>query len=231
MELTWNPIIHSETELEIPRIVLLHDAATLEQWKKSAVAWQDSGRSDYRVWGDYQRLANITRFNLPFQNQGSARRFAELFTALSLHRAGFESWGGVQLFNEKRAVRIGKGRVMINTDEVRDAAPWRWPAEIQPSLNFQPRNPDIVACSPDKKQWRFCETKRPGEDINREQLQGLAVLHLLTGAPVAIIEVSETPRPTRYLPVALEFKSGESLGWINRSLLRPEPARHRKNGR
>ena len=227
MELNWTPIVHSETALEIPRTYLPYDAATLKHW---TAVWQKSGRSDYRAWGEYQRLANITRFNLPFQNQGLERRFAELFTALSLHRAGFESWGGVQLFNDKKVVKRGKGRVVINTEEVCAAATWRWPGEVQPSLDFQPRNPDVVALSIDKQEWRFCETKRSREAINPEQLQGLAVLHLLTRAPVAIVELSKIPRPTDYLPVALQFKSGESVEWIERSLLQRRRVRERKKG-
>jgi hypothetical protein len=99
---------------------------------------------------------------------------------------------------------------------------WRWPSAIQQSLDFQPRNPDIVAYRKGKwTDWRFCEVKGPGDsgsdDHFTEQLRALAVLHLLTGSPVAIVrplEQGRRPNPAGPYLAKLKYKRGARLDWI-----------------
>lgn len=132
------------------------------RWKGAYEPWLQSDRTDYSVWGEYAELAKSGRLLLPYRNERPSRRFAELHTALLLQREGFICWG-VHLFEYERKVVKGTGNTKDNTKEVRAKWPWpRWPTEIQETLNFKPRNPDIVAYSENRNEWRFCEVKRRG---------------------------------------------------------------------
>src|SRR5437899_10091429 len=148
---------------------------------------------------------------LPYRNEPKTRRFAELHTALLLKREGFHCWGGVRLFG--REVVKAKGNEKANTLEVRSRAPWRWPSDIQDPLNFIPRNPDIVAYSEDRNEWRFCEVKRLSERVDPDQLKALAVLHLLTGAPVAVLRVVEAASSIglQRLSTEIAYRDGAQL--------------------
>jgi hypothetical protein len=216
MDLLWKPVVISTSRVDIPHVTVSYDAVALEGWIAAYGPWQRSGRMDYSVWGEYAELAGSGRFLLPYLNERPARRFAELHTALLLQREGFTCWGGAHLFEYGRAFVRGKGNTKANTDEVRSRATWRWPSEIQGTLNFKPRNPDIIAYSEVRKEWRFCEVKRRGERVDPGQLKALAVLYLLTGAPVAVVRVVEGAGAitSHSLSTEIQFKDGAQLEWI-----------------
>jgi hypothetical protein len=169
-----------------------------------------------------QELAGSGRFVLPFRGETPARRFAELHTALLLHGEGFFSWGGVHLFYPADG-RKPKGRKTKNpnTEDVQSMMrPWIWPNEIQGMLDFLPRNPDIVSYYKKRNNWRFCEVKRRREPIDDAQLGALAVLHLLTAAPVAVVRVVENVTSTnvQMLSTGIGYKKKAQLNWIHPSL-------------
>jgi hypothetical protein len=191
MDLNWKPVVLSKSLVDVPEVAVPYERCSLAEWEAAYEPWLKSKRRRTSVWGDYADLADGGRFLLPYPNERPARRFAELHVARSLTRDGFTCWGGVHLFEYQKRVDRGKGNTKANTDEVRGLAPWQWPSEIQNTLTFQPRNPDIVAWSMRRKEWRFCEVKRFRERVDPRQVKTLAVLHLHTGAPVAIAVVVE----------------------------------------
>jgi len=215
MNMLWKPIVNSPMSIEVPHVAASYDLESLESWKNASSSWQQSDQMDYSVWGEYSEIAKTGRFLLPYRNEALSRRFAELHTALMLQREGFTCWGGVYLFQYGSPVVKGKGNSMANTNEVRSMAPWRWPSEIQDALSFKPRNPDLVGYSEERNEWRFCEVKRRGEPVDLDQLRALAVLHLLTGAPVAVIRVTNGDRisPPSF-SCDIRYKDGTTLDWI-----------------
>lgn len=218
MDLRWQPEVHSRSRVDISYVTVNYEAVALERYQAAYEPWLKSERKNYSVWGEYAKLAKSGRFLLPFPGESPSRRFAELHTALSLQREGFTCWGGVLLFAGVKEVRKGKGRALANTEEVRAKWPWpRWPSDIQGTLGFQPRNPDIVAYSEDRNEWRFCEAKRK-DSIASGQLGALAVLHLLTGAAVAVVRVVEAGKPKELqpLPAEITYRDGAKLDWIAR---------------
>ena len=214
MDLLWKPVVHSPSRVDIPHVAISYEAAALERWKRANRPWLESDRKDYSVWGEYAELAKTGRFLLPYSNEPPARRFAELHTALLLQSEGFHCWGGVRLLGKE--VVKGKGNEKANTNEVSSRSAWRWPRDIQDKLDFTPRNPDIVAYSEDRNEWRFCEVKRLREGVDDDQLGALAVLHLLTGAPVAVVRVVEAGSaiPSQMLPTEIAYRKGGKLDWI-----------------
>jgi hypothetical protein len=216
MKSLWQPVVHSPTLVDIPQVTITYAPSSLASWRKAHKPWLRSGREDHKVWGAYEKLAASGRFLLPYENEAPARRFAELHAALWLENEGFHCWGGVLLFDYARKMTKGKGNTKANTEEVRSLAPWPWPSEIQNTLNFQPRNPDLVAYSKKRREWRFCEVKGPGDRISPDQLKALAVLHLLTGAPVAVIRLVDAPNasPVQMRSVELMYKQRRMPDWI-----------------
>lgn len=215
MDSLWKPVVHSPSHVDIPQVSMGYEVADLDGWIAAYDPWLQSDGKDYSVWGKYAKLAKSGRFLLPFHGEPPARRFAELHTALSLEREGFTCWGGVHLFDYAKTVITGKGNTKANTQEVRSKASWRWPSDIQGTLNFKPRNPDIVAYSEDRNEWRFCEAKWK-DSIDPNQLKALAVLHLLTGAPVAVVRVVEASK-LKYLrprPTEIGYREGTHLDWL-----------------
>ena len=91
-----------------------------------------------------------------------------------------------------------------NTQAVR--ALWKetmrkpWPNEVRETLSCGPkerqRNPDIVAYHEKRNEWRFCEVKRE-DRVDPYQIQALAILHLLTGAPVALVHLVPNDRSAK----------------------------------
>jgi hypothetical protein len=217
MDLLWKPVVHSPSRVDIPQVAVTYESGALERWIAAYEPWLQSDRADYLVWGEYAELAKGGRFLLPYTNEKKTRRFAELHAALLLHREGFTCWGGVHLFDYGRKVVTGKGNTKANTQAVRSRAPWRWPTDIQDTLNFKPRNPDIVAYSEDRNEWRFCEVKRLGERVDPDQLKALAVLHLLTGAPVAVLRVVEHGKAEALqgLSTEIAYRDGVQLDWLH----------------
>lgn len=213
MDMAWNPGIKIRTRVELPHVFVSYRLAVLEQWREASRMWQASKCTDYSVWGEYEEIAKSGRFILPYVNEAPSRRFPELHTALLLQREGFECWGGVQLF-QYPIVGKGKGNARANTEDVRSKASWRWPSEIEYTLDFSPKNPDIVAYAAAREEWRFCEIKRD-DPVAADQLKALAVIHLLTRAPVAVVRLVEgtTAPPPERLIVDVEFADGASLTW------------------
>jgi len=92
---------------------------------------------------------------------------------------------------------------------------WPWPTEIQHTLAFQPRNPDLVAYDHERAEWRFCEVKET-DPVSSGQLGALGVLHLLTGAPVAVVRLVAHGRhrePRSYHADA-KFNPDTRVDWI-----------------
>jgi hypothetical protein len=78
----------------------------------------------------------------------------------------------------------------MNTDAVKGL--WNfgsWPSTIENTLAFSPKNPDLVGYHPGRKKWCFCEVKGPTDRVHPDQLKALAVLHLITHSPVAIVRL------------------------------------------
>jgi hypothetical protein len=224
MDLLWKPVVRSRSVVEIPEVTIHFDASALKRWEAAYDPWIQSNRKRYSVFREYAELARSGRFLLPYANEPRTRRFAELHTALLLQREGFFCWGGVHLFEYGRAFVKGKGNTKANTEDVRSRVPWSapcwWPNDIQETLKFQPRNPDIVAYSEELNEWRFCEVKGPNDRVKEDQWKALAVLHLLTGAPVAVVHVVENHSPitsgTR--STEIEYRKGAHFDWICRRL-------------
>ena len=222
LNLDWEPKVHSASCVDIPCVSLSCEDTALQRWRAAHDPWLQSNRTNYSVWGEYAALAESGRFVLPYARESPTKRFAELHTALALQQHGFKAWGGVHLFQYGKQVGKGKGNTLRSTNEVRDRWPrrWRWPDKIQASLNARPRNPDLVAYSEDRNKWYFCEAKLD-DPIDPEQWMALAVLHLLTGAPVAVVRVTRAPEPPapQFSSIEIAFKEGEPLGWIKWDLV------------
>jgi len=222
MDLRWKPLVHSASLVDIPIMTVSYDAVALERWIAAYEPWIQSKRNKskryrYSIFREYAELARGGRFVLPFAGEAAKRRFNELHTGLLLHGKGFFCWGGVHLFYPRSGCAPKGGKTEIDTtEEVRSRLPWQWPSEIQGTLDFQPKNPDIVAYSKKLNKWAFCEAKGPGEGIHPEQLKALAALLLLTGAPVAVVRVVEGASmvPSRMLPTKIPYKRGANLDWI-----------------
>lgn len=212
------PVVRSVTEVEIPVICVKHSAKAHQRWKDAQVPWQRSGYTDDSGFGRYRTLARTGRFRFPRGKQ-APYKFGEFHAALLLHRQGFTCWSAVQLFDHRNPK---KGLWKQNTDEVRDKfreTGFRWPADIQRSLAFLPKTPDIVAHHP-RNGWLFCEVKRPNDRIKVDQMRALAVLHLLTGSPVAIVRVVARGERSDWPPCVVEIpyrRSAHPKRWLHPS--------------
>jgi hypothetical protein len=197
IELCWKTTVHSRFGIDVPEVVIPYDPSLLVGWKAAYAAWLKCKRTDCSVWGDYRDLAESERLYLPTGSTPSAERFVEFHAALLLEQQGFRCWGGVQLFN------YGKNLVKGQENTQAVSALWKekmkkpWPNDVKGTLELikkkRPRNPDIVAYHAGRNEWRFCEVK--GDDrVDPYQTMALAILHLLTGAPVAIVRLRSTDR-------------------------------------
>jgi hypothetical protein len=166
------------------------------------------------IWSSLRQARQYRTIQIPKGKQASYK-FGEFHVALRLETAGFTCWSAVHLFRYGKRNQYAEFSTR-NTRAVQEL--WRgasWPSEIQDALAFQPRNPDIVAYHPPKG-WLFCEVKRLNDRIKVDQVRALAVLHLLTGAPVAVVRVVPRGGRTKWkVPVAvLEYRSGCQLTWV-----------------
>lgn len=187
MKLRCRPHVRSLTEVEIPVVVFKHSAKAHQRWKDAQVRWKESGYTDASAFGRFAPLINSRRFRPPKGGQASYK-FGEFYAALRLERIGYTCWSAVQLFDH-RSPR--KGLWKKNTDAIRElfgTTGLRWPGSIRHALAFLPKTPDIVAHHR-RRGWLFCEVKRPNDEVMPDQGRALAVLHLLTAAPVAIVRV------------------------------------------
>ena len=218
LNMRWRPKAHSVTEVEIPVIVLKHSAKAHQRWKDAQGPWKMSGYTDSSAFGRFARLIDSGRFRPPKGGQ-APYKFGEFYTALRLERMGYTCWSAVHLFQYGKKNQYAEFSTR-NTNEVRDQ--WSdlpWPSAIQRALAFQPRNPDIVACHP-RKGWLFCEVKRLNDRIKIDQVRALAVLHLLTGAPVAIVRVVPKGERTNWKPCVAEIlyvRSAHRAAWLHPS--------------
>jgi hypothetical protein len=230
-------VVSALTRVEIPVVVLEYAAERLVGWKAAQQHWRLSAYTDHQVWGPYAFLGTSGRFPFRRDEAKSAYRFNEAHTVLWLEQQeGFVCWSRVQLFRYGKNLRDGLART--NTNEVRALwrdSGWPWPDEVQTSLaappgwpvgkSYRPRNPDVVAYHPLRKEWRFAEVKGWTENVDQDQLTALGVLHLLTGAPVALVRLLQQGRRTKATrpdrtPANIRYNLGADLGWaLHRGVL------------
>ena len=210
--------VHSLSRVTIPEVVAEYPAASADAWRAAQEPWAESEFTDYAVWGPYAGLAKDDRFWLPGKSGNAGYKFVEFHAAMLLGREGYECWGGVQLFDyEVLLDRKGKGPAKKNTELVRSKArSWDWPSTIQRELSFTPKNPDVVAYLKTSREWAFVEVKK-NDPCHDDQLKGLAVLHLLTGAPVGVVRmvVEGKPRKSKTHDVVLTFEKDAILEWVH----------------
>jgi len=227
MDLDWKPIVHSPTLVRIPVVSITYDPGAFARWKSAREPWRASAFSDHSVFGEYAALARAGRLRLP-QAGHSSYHFGEVHTAFALERAGFTCWTDVQLFKygKKHRQETLRGRNTSTVTALWDGRPW--PGDLKKLLeqpddrtvvkHYRPRNPDIVAYSKSRDEWRFCEVKRAGDHrYDPEQLTALAVLHLLTGAPVAVVRavpVGTKTKAPEFMDAQVRYKVGANLDWI-----------------
>jgi hypothetical protein len=218
MTLTWeSPIIQftrtasgTRVDVSIPEAAVRHRKGELPYWTKCRQAWRDGGQKDVSAWRKYHRLVESERYHFAYRKGGEPYGFAEGFTALALERNGFKCWSGVHLFGKRP---VNAKRRVKNTRAVEELLK-RAGFELPRELSRQAKNPDIVAYHKRRNEWRFCEVKRR-EQVQRGQIIGLAILHLLTGAPVAVVRLSreKNVKPRHYhehfllnAPIRVGFK-------------------------
>ena len=221
MDLCWEPKVSSRFRVDVPEVVIRYEPSLKVRWIAFYQAWLDCNRTVYSVWGEYRSLAESERLYLPTGSTPSAERFVEFHAALLLEQQGFKCWGGVQLF--KYGKNLIKGQE--NTRAVQ--ALWKqkmrrpWPNDTKETLELakkeRPRNPDIVAYHERRNEWRFCEVK--GDDpVDPYQTMALAILHLLTGAPVAIVRVVRNDRGMKshkkWHTAAIAYKGATPPDWL-----------------
>jgi hypothetical protein len=178
----------TRVEATIREIPFCHRVGEEKYWEECRRRWRACDGKDYSVWRKYRHLVESGQYHFAGRQGKSVYGFAEALTALALHRHGFKCWTGVHLFG--RAPK-GAMRRVANTAEVEKLLcgdGFMLPRQLDPSLARRAKNPDVVAYQPHRREWRFCEVKR-GEAVQRDQVVGLTILHLLTGAPVAIVRL------------------------------------------
>jgi hypothetical protein len=198
LTLDWSgPEVHSTLRLEasLRETVLPHPVGAHQDWTNRRAAWRESNGLDWTVWGDYASLIKSHRYGLHIPRRGpgqDAFGFSETFTGLHFERLGFRCFRTVRLFRE----------APFDTETTREvtkrfkAGRHRWPQLFAEGLDFKPKNPDLVMYSAKRREWRFVETKRD-EKVFPEQVASLVFLHLLLGAPVAIVRVVPESNRTR----------------------------------
>ena len=212
----WNPVIHSVRRVEIPVVVRRYVPEEFNAWRDAQGPWLQSGRTDWSVWGKYAGLGRAGRIRFPKGGQASYG-FGEFHTAHWLESAGFRCWRP-RLFDYGKP--MVQGFAKERTDEVKqlwaETVDSLWPAEVQVTLDFQPRSPDLVGYNKKRNEWRFCEVKRRGDRTSPEQLMALAVLHLLTRQQVAVVRVVPDGRAIEPVPyvVDVKYRRGAKLRWI-----------------
>jgi hypothetical protein len=233
MNLAWRLEFSSASAshigVKIPVVTISLSEAVLEEYLAGFEKFVKSKRKDFRLLGPYAEIASRGPFFLSTGKKSPKAKFNELHTAWTLEHEGFSCWGGVSWFEKDRKPVGGKNKTIANTKEIRSMKAWyapiRWPSDIQATMKVVPTNPDIVAYSEDPEEWRFCEVKGPNESILPRQREGLAVLHLLTGGPVAFVRVvPESLSDTRLKhlyepePVQIAFRTDAELDWIHRDV-------------
>lgn len=202
MDLDWPaPRIHIEEaggtttiSVQIAKVgITLDQPLTIEResWRNSHRRWKSSHCRDWSAWGHYEALARTGHFAFPTSNQPNAG-WPEAHAAWLLASEGFTCWTSVQLFfPQGRTLR--EPRRLCNTrtvEQVLREKGYQPPRELADYVGIPLRNPDLVAHRPSDGDLRFCEVKvRDG--IREGQIAALAMLYLLTGAPVTVVQLHE----------------------------------------
>jgi len=192
--------------IRVPEIQLLHTRKSLENWGDSRIAWRERRNGESPDWPDHKRLFTSGRYHFAHPHGGTPPffrcgdqpyGFAECHAALVLKPKGYTCWTGAYLFG-RRSTRPQR---VANTEAIE-----RWFTRTETPLprticahvsdpvsghSLKPKDPDVVAFHTSRREWLFWETKRVTEDGRKEKVDprqtlGLAVLHLLTNAPVAV---------------------------------------------
>jgi hypothetical protein len=221
LDLKWTPQIGPPAIVEIPIVYLGCASDAQAQWRKAQERWHRTNKCEPQ-WDTYFKLIESGGIRVKSGGQ-VGYGFPEIHTVVHLAQQGFKWWTTVQLFNYgTRNISDHRRR---KTEEVKRE--WKrtlaakWPADIQDRLEGPaPRNPDIVAYHPQRNEWRFCETKSWTDQVKEGQLVGLAVLHLLTKAPVAIVRIVPEGRSPKGEPLAramLRYREEADLKWVQAS--------------
>lgn len=170
----------------IPEIVISHVPNGLAEWKACQKAWRVRGRVSGASLGEYAGLARNGRMH-SFETEHTAYGWPEARVALLLEEAGWECWTGVQLFpvGGRPVNSPTKKRITDQVEALLTRCGLPIPREFSRLVDFAPKNPDLVCFHPKRRAWRFCEVKRD-ERVQPEQINALALLHLLTRAEVAV---------------------------------------------
>ncbi len=196
-------------EVTVEEVLVEHTKEDLRQWSEAKKAWIDQGmcahcrekwaagcrQCDYSVWGPYSDLVASRRYHYAHYDRKDRVGWPEGFTALKLADQGFTCWTGVHLFPTRRDLTpAGRASTAAIEERLkragmvlpRDAYNHLQSADGRP---LKPGNPDIVAYDEVRDEWRFAEVKWKGDTTKDDQIIGLALLHLLTGANVAVIHL------------------------------------------
>ena len=178
-----------EVTATIPEVQLEYAPQLRRDWKAMRTRFLESGMQDLSVWGEFSQLAQCGRYLFTKRRDRSSFGWAEAYVALTL-APEFDSWTAAKLFRwNGRPIR--KEPQKANTENVESmllGEGFTLPRELQDYLDFRPKNPDLILRHRTTKEWRFCEVKRD-EPVLPEQVNALAFLHLLTGAPVAVVRL------------------------------------------
>lgn len=188
--------------------------AQRRNWETAHGRWKACHGNDWSVWGPYARLGRTGRFRFPVSKQ-PLHGWPETHTAWLLERQGFRCWTSVQLFLPTHRT-LQQARWLRNTEEV--ATIFRrlrkpFTRELVGHLDFKAKNPDLVAYRSREHDLRFCEVKvrdRPHE----RQLAGLAFLHVLTGAPVCVVQLCEEGQHVREWTREVTFAYAGPRRWL-----------------
>ena len=191
------PGVSVAVTIRIPEVPCFYPADAPKDWERMALAWIASGLRDFGVWGVHEPLIRSRRYGTPKKEKHKAYAFVETFVGSELERNGFTCYRSARLFVPKYQQNMRQA----NTRAVRGllkSLGLPLPHLVQAHFDRELKNPDLTAYNAETKDLRFCEVKRKGERVPQKQIDGLGALHLITGAPVAIVRV--LPEGTAHRP-------------------------------
>lgn len=208
-------------ECRIVEQVLSLPPGSKSQWRASKKLWLERGwcrqcrdlnepwlnacpDCDYAVWGDGRSFVESGRYHYAFMD--NPHGWPEMSVASPLLTSGFSCWTGIHLF--ARGPEGARQRDHRNSiEELFRARDWLIPRAVQAAVNAACegegctfKNPDVVAYHAGRNEWQFIEAKdvrdrKEGQE--RDQVLGLAILHLITGAHVGLTRVNDTGMPSQ----------------------------------